>query len=123
MSLCSFHAGRCHSDPLFFVSEGSCDEVDAAKLEWANFRANMSSKSSAQEPCNLDTCYEWETCSALKKCACKAARDCPRSEANMFCVKLTRTQRTRSMDLCSMAALKCINYQFEILNEGVCESR
>ncbi|KAF3848775.1 hypothetical protein F7725_015272 [Dissostichus mawsoni] len=123
MSLCSFHAGRCHSDPLFFVSEGSCDGVDAAKLEWANFRANMSSKSSAQEPCNLDTCYDWETCSALKKCECKAARDCPGGEANMFCMKLTRTQRTRSMDLCSIAALKCINYQFEILNEGVCESR
>ncbi|KAK5900513.1 hypothetical protein CgunFtcFv8_025470 [Champsocephalus gunnari] len=124
MSLCSFHAGRCHSDPLFFVSEGSCDEVDAAKLEWANFRANMSSKSSAQEPCNLDTCYEWETCSALKKCECKATRDCPRDEANMFCVKvLTQTQRTRSMALCSIATLKCINYQFEILNEGVCVSR
>ncbi|XP_069017032.1 complement component C6 [Embiotoca jacksoni] len=119
MSPCSFHSGRCHGDPLFFVSEGECD----GKLEWAKFRAKMSSKSSVQEPCNLDTCYEWETCSASKKCECRAARNCARSEDHMFCVKLTTTQRTRSLSLCSMAALKCVNYQFEILSEGVCESR
>ncbi|XP_076613704.1 complement component C6 [Chaetodon auriga] len=123
MSLCSFHAGRCHNDPLFFVSDGACDAVDSDKLEWAKFRAKMSSKSSVQEPCDLDTCYEWETCSAFKKCECRAARDCPKAEEHMFCVKLTRTQRTRSMDLCSMAALKCSSYQFEIVNEGVCEAR
>lgn len=123
MSLCSFHAGRCHSDPLFFVSEGVCDAADSAKLEWAKFRAKMSSKSSVQQPCDLDTCYEWETCTASKKCECRAARDCPRVEEHMFCIKLTRTQRTRSMDLCSMAALKCASYQFEILNEGVCLTR
>nr|AIN76757.1 complement component 6 [Oplegnathus fasciatus] len=123
MSLCSFHAGRCHGDPLFFVSNGACDAADSAKLEWTKFRAKMSSKSSVQEPCDLDTCYEWETCSATKKCECRAARDCPRAEQHMFCLKLTRTQRTRSMDLCSMAALKCSSYEFEILNEGVCESR
>ncbi len=63
MSLCSFHAGRCHKDPLFFISEGACGVLDEAKLEWAIFRANVSSKSSVQEPCDLDTCYEWETCS------------------------------------------------------------
>ncbi|XP_044030054.1 complement component C6 isoform X1 [Siniperca chuatsi] len=123
MSLCSFHAGRCHNDPLFFVNEGACDAANSAKLEWAKFRAKMSSKSSVQQPCGLDTCYEWETCSASKKCECRAARDCPRVEEHMFCVKLTRSQRTRSMDLCSMAALKCSSYQFEILNEGACESR
>lgn len=123
MSLCSFHAGRCHGDPLFYVSDGACDGVDLAKLEWAKFRANMSSKSSVQEPCDLDTCYEWETCSASKKCECRAARDCPRVEEHMFCMKLTRTQRNRSMNLCSMTALKCASYQFEILNEGSCESR
>lgn len=63
MSPCSFHAGRCHGDPLFFVSHGACDAGDLAKLEWAMFRANMSSKSSVQEACEPDTCYEWETCS------------------------------------------------------------
>lgn len=122
MSLCSFHAGRCHGDPLFYVSDGSCEGVDSAKLEWVKFRAQVSNKSSVQEPCDLDTCFEWETCSASKKCECRAARDCPRNEEHQFCVKLTRTQRTRSMDLCSMAALKCVNYQFEILSEGSCES-
>ncbi|XP_059213661.1 complement component C6 [Centropristis striata] len=122
VSLCSFNAGRCHGDPLFFVAEGVCDSVDAAKLEWAKFRANISSKSSVQQPCDLDTCYEWETCSASKKCECKVGRDCPRDGPHTFCLNLTRTQRTRSMNLCSMAALKCINYEFEILNEGDCES-
>ncbi|XP_042365162.1 complement component C6 isoform X1 [Plectropomus leopardus] len=123
MSLCSFHAGHCHGDPIFFVNDGACDAADLAKLEWAMFRANMSSKSSVQESCDLDTCYEWETCSASKKCECRAARNCPKVDTHMFCVKLTRTQRTRSMDLCSMAALKCASYQFEIVNEGVCASR
>ncbi|KAM3599925.1 uncharacterized protein V6R79_013879 [Siganus canaliculatus] len=123
MSLCSFHAGRCHHDPLFFVNEGPCDAADLAKLEWAKFRASMSSKSSVQEPCGLDTCYEWETCSATKTCECRSARDCPRGQQHMYCLKLTRSQRTRSMDLCSMAALKCASYQFEILSEGECASR
>uniref|UniRef100_A0AAQ5YNJ5 Complement component 6 n=1 Tax=Amphiprion ocellaris TaxID=80972 RepID=A0AAQ5YNJ5_AMPOC len=124
MSLCSFHAGRCHGDPLFFISDGACDPADVAKLEWAKFRASMSSKSSVQETCDLDTCYEWETCSGEFKCECRAARDCPKVGNHvLFCVKLTRSQRTRSMDLCSMAALKCASYQFETVNEGDCASR
>ncbi|XP_034047517.1 complement component C6 [Thalassophryne amazonica] len=123
MSLCSFHVGRCYGDPLFFVIEGTCDQVDVAKQEWAKFRAKMASKSSVQVPCNLDTCYEWETCSASKTCDCRAARDCPRNEGHMFCVKLTRTQRTRSMGLCSMAAFRCAHHPLEVLSEGVCESR
>ncbi|TKS84148.1 Complement component C6 [Collichthys lucidus] len=123
MSLCSFHAGRCHNDPYFFISNGVCDPApDLAKLEWAKFRAKMASKSVVQEPCDLDTCYEWETCSASKKCECKVARNCQRNENNMFCVKLTKSQRTRSMDLCSVGALKCASYQFEIVNEGACPS-
>ncbi|KAF3702312.1 Complement component C6 Precursor [Channa argus] len=123
MSVCSFHAGLCHGDPLFYVSEGPCDASDSAQLEWAKFRAQMSAKSSVQEPCDLNKCYEWEKCSAFKKCECIAARDCPRVGTHMFCVKLISTQRTRSMNLCSMAALKCASYQFEILSEGVCESK
>uniref|UniRef100_A0A7N8YN75 Complement component 6, duplicate 1 n=1 Tax=Mastacembelus armatus TaxID=205130 RepID=A0A7N8YN75_9TELE len=123
MSLCSFHAGRCHGDPLFFVSDGTCDAIDLSKLEWAKFRAKMSAKSSVQERCDLDTCYEWETCSAFKKCECRAARDCARADKHTFCLKLTRTQRSRSMDLCSMAALKCAHYEFEILSEAACESK
>lgn len=123
MSLCSLHAGRCHGDPLLFVGDGECH---AGQLEWAKFRAKMSAKSSVRVPCDLDTCYEWETCSdspALKKCECRAARDCPGTEEHVFCVKLTRSQRTRTLDLCSLAALKCSNYELEILNEGRCESR
>nr|XP_061836788.1 complement component C6-like [Nerophis lumbriciformis] len=120
MSLCSFHAGRCHGDPLFFVSDGACDAVGQAELEWARFRATWALKSSVREPCDLNVCYEWETCSSSTKCECRAARDCPRVTDHMFCLKLTRGQMTRSMNLCSMVALKCANYQFEILNEGAC---
>uniref|UniRef100_A0AAQ4PMH9 Complement component 6, duplicate 2 n=1 Tax=Gasterosteus aculeatus aculeatus TaxID=481459 RepID=A0AAQ4PMH9_GASAC len=124
MSLCSFRAGRCHGDPLFFVAEGACDAVDSAKLEWAKFRANMSSKSSVQTPCDLDTCYDWETCSASKTCVCKEARTCPpQGPEKTFCVKLKTIRKSRSMSLCLIAALKCVNTQIEILNEGVCESR
>ena len=68
-------------------------------------------------------CVNLHLSSEFKKCECRAARDCPKTGGHNFCVKLTRSQRTRSLDLCSMAALKCASYQFEILNEGVCESR
>uniref|UniRef100_A0A1A7WWC9 Complement component 6 n=2 Tax=Iconisemion striatum TaxID=60296 RepID=A0A1A7WWC9_9TELE len=119
MSLCSFHAARCHGDPLLYINEGACNPADVTKVEWARFRAKMSSKSSVQVPCDLDMCYDWETCSAMKKCQCKAARECPRTGEHMFCVKLT-AQMTRSLTLCSMAALKCINQPLEILNEGDC---
>ena len=61
--------------------------------------------------------------SAFKTCECRAARDCERSNEHMFCVKLTRSQRNRDLDLCSMAALKCASYEFEILGEGACASR
>uniref|UniRef100_A0A674NEW6 Complement component 6, duplicate 1 n=2 Tax=Takifugu rubripes TaxID=31033 RepID=A0A674NEW6_TAKRU len=123
VSLCTFHVGRCHGDPLFFISEGVCDPAVSGKLEWIKFRAQMSSKSPVRQMCGLDTCYQWETCVASKKCECKSARNCERDEQQMFCIKLTRSPRARSMDLCSMAALKCANYDFEILSEGVCESR
>lgn len=63
MSLCSFQAGLCHNDPLFFIHERPCNPADVAKLEWAKFRASVASKSSVRQPCGLDTCYLWETCS------------------------------------------------------------
>uniref|UniRef100_A0A8C5GZL1 Sushi domain-containing protein n=1 Tax=Gouania willdenowi TaxID=441366 RepID=A0A8C5GZL1_GOUWI len=123
MSLCSFHAGRCHDDPLFFVSEGVCDSSDLQKLDWIQFRANMSSKSSVQEPCDLNTCYEWETCTAEKQCACRLALECPKDGTHMFCVKVGRSQRTLSLNVCRVATLKCSNSQLEIVNEGNCEAR
>lgn len=61
--------------------------------------------------------------SASQKCVCKAARNCERAQQQMFCVQLSRSPRPRSLDLCSMAALKCANYQLEIVSEGVCASR
>lgn len=58
---------------------------------------------------------------ASKSCQCKTIPECPRTGPHMFCVKLS-AQRTRSVTLCATAALRCGNHQFEILNEGVCES-
>ncbi|XP_023281375.1 complement component C6 isoform X2 [Seriola lalandi dorsalis] len=122
MSFCSFLSGRCHGDPLFFISKGTCDKVDLGQLEWAKFRAEMSSKSTVQVPCDLDTCYEWETCSASKKCVCRSIRECPTDQQHAFCVKLKGIQTTRSLELCPMASLKCASREFEIVNEGACVS-
>uniref|UniRef100_A0A3B5LD03 Complement component 6, duplicate 1 n=1 Tax=Xiphophorus couchianus TaxID=32473 RepID=A0A3B5LD03_9TELE len=123
MSLCSFHAGRCHGDPLFYISEGVCNSVEPAKLERAKFRAKMSPRSSLHVPCDLDTCYDWETCSASKKCQCKAPLDCPKTSDQMFCVKLKPMQMIRSISLCALGAISCSGFEYEILNEGICQSR
>uniref|UniRef100_A0A096MB53 Complement C6 n=1 Tax=Poecilia formosa TaxID=48698 RepID=A0A096MB53_POEFO len=77
--------------------------------------------SSLHVPCDLDSCYDWETCSASKKCQCKAALDCPRTSDLMFCVKLKPMQMIRSMSLCTLAAITCSGREHEILNEGVCQ--
>lgn len=59
ISFCSFHADRCHGDKLHFINNGPCK----GDVNWARFRASISEKSSVQQPCGSDTCYEWETCS------------------------------------------------------------
>uniref|UniRef100_A0A8C7YV13 Complement component 6, duplicate 1 n=1 Tax=Oryzias sinensis TaxID=183150 RepID=A0A8C7YV13_9TELE len=123
MSLCSFYAGRCHGDPLFFVSEGACDPEDSSKLEQAKFRAQMSSKSSVHTPCGPDTCYDWETCSATKQCSCKKPRECAGYEGQMFCVRMSVSQSTLSVNLCQMGLIRCNNRAFEIVGEGACASR
>ncbi|XP_070990999.1 complement component C6-like [Oncorhynchus clarkii lewisi] len=120
MSYCGFHSARCHGDQLFFMNVGPCDE-DVVSLDWAKFRVSMAAKSSVQEPCDSDTCYEWESCTESKQCLCKVPRDCPKEGEHMFCVKLLKTQSKRSVNLCFMAAIKCRKMEFEILNEGLCE--
>ncbi|KAA0720004.1 Complement component C6 [Triplophysa tibetana] len=121
MSSCVFHAGRCRGDPLYFMNNGPC-KTDAFSLDWAKFRARVSEQSSVQDPCGADTCYEWESCSVSNKCECKLPKDCSRDGKHVYCLKLLRTQSTRSMNLCFMAALKCNKMEFEILNEGPCPS-
>lgn len=153
MSLCAFHADRCHGDRLYFMNKGPC-KTDADSLDWAKFRASVSKHSSVQEPCGSDTCYEWETCSGtdfitnpyvihpfsskasliciqLKTCffflvsttcECKIPRDCSKDGKQMYCLKIVRTQSTRSMSLCFMAAMKCSKIEFELLHEGPCAS-
>ncbi|XP_050948615.1 complement component C6 [Labeo rohita] len=121
MSLCAFHAGRCHGDRLYFMNNGPC-KTDAGSLDWAKFRASVSEKSSVREPCGLDTCYEWETCSVSNTCECKIPRECARDGKQMYCLKIVRTQSTRSLSLCFMAAMKCSKMEFELLHEGPCAS-
>lgn len=53
-------------------------------------------------------------------CECKIPRDCSRDGKQMYCLKLVRTQSTRSMNLCFMAAMKCSKMEFELLHEGPC---
>ncbi|KAK9955305.1 hypothetical protein ABG768_015187 [Culter alburnus] len=121
MSLCAFHADRCHGDRLYFMNKGPC-KTDADSLDWAKFRASVSKQSSVQEPCGSDTCYEWETCSVSNTCECKIPRDCSKDGKQMYCLKIVRTQSTRSMNLCFMAAMKCSKIEFELLYEGPCAS-
>ncbi|XP_062867448.1 complement component C6 isoform X1 [Trichomycterus rosablanca] len=119
MSVCGFHAGRCHGDKLHFMNDGAC-KGDVASLDWARFRARLAEKSAVQQPCGADTCYEWETCSALEKCVCKPPRDCPQEARHMYCVNIRRQKRQRTMNQCSMAAMKCGGIDLEILHEGEC---
>ncbi|XP_071011444.1 complement component C6 [Oncorhynchus clarkii lewisi] len=119
MSYCGFHLGCCHGDQLFSMNVGPCDK-DVVSLDWAKFSATMSAKSSVQEPCNSDICYECKSCTEYKQCLCEVPQDCPEGE-HMFCVKMLKNQSKRSMALCSMAAIKCRKMVFEILNEGLCE--
>uniref|UniRef100_A0A673JFH2 Complement component C6-like n=1 Tax=Sinocyclocheilus rhinocerous TaxID=307959 RepID=A0A673JFH2_9TELE len=121
ISLCAFCADRCHGDRLYFMNNGLC-KTDAGSLDWAKFRANVSEQSSVQEPCGLDTCYEWETCSVSKTCECKIPRECSKDGKQMYCLKIVRTQSTRSLNLCFMAAMKCSKMEFELLHEGPCAS-
>ncbi|KAJ7988450.1 hypothetical protein DPEC_G00323670 [Dallia pectoralis] len=120
MSSCGFHAGRCHGDQLFFMNTGPC-VADAAGLDWARFRASMAARSSVREPCGSDTCYEWESCTESKQCACKPPTGCPKEGKHTFCVEMLKTKTKRSMNLCTMVTLKCRQMAFEILNEGLCE--
>ncbi|KAL6469914.1 hypothetical protein MHYP_G00210330 [Metynnis hypsauchen] len=121
MSFCAFHAGRCHGDKLHFMNDGLC-KSDVASLDWAKFRASVSEKSSVQEPCGSNTCYEWETCSESTTCVCKYPRDCGKNEEHVYCLNILRLQRKRAMNLCSMAAMKCQGYEFEVLNDDECKS-
>ncbi|KTF82260.1 hypothetical protein cypCar_00035313 [Cyprinus carpio] len=45
ISLCAFHADRCHGDRLYFVNNGPC-KTDAGSLDWAS----VSEQNSVQEP-------------------------------------------------------------------------
>lgn len=119
MSLCAFHADRCHGNRLYFMNNGPC-KSDARSLDWAKFRASVSEQSSVQEPCGSDTCYEWENCSVSKTCECKIPRECSKDGKQIYCLKIVRTQSTRSMNLCFMAAMKCSSIEFELLHEGPC---
>ncbi|KAK7895739.1 hypothetical protein WMY93_021064 [Mugilogobius chulae] len=120
MSLCSFHTGRCHGDPLVYLSDGPCDDLDSAKVDWARFRAKMAEKSSVHQPCDLDTCYDWEKCTASKKCECKKIRDCPSDAPQTFCVHIIVLQTSRSMSLCALAAMRCAKHQLHF-TDGPCE--
>lgn len=120
MSLCAFTTGRCHGDPLFYIADGQCEDLDQDKLDWSRFRAKMASKSSVHRSCDLDTCYDWEKCSASKRCECRSLGECSRDMASVFCVTITMIQMTRSLSLCALGAMRCAGHQLEIVNEGKC---
>lgn len=87
MSLCAFHADRCHGDRLYFMNNGPC-KTDAGSLDWAKFRANVSEQSSVREPCGSDTCYEWETCSGTDLITNPYVTCYFRIKASLVCIQL-----------------------------------
>lgn len=121
ISLCTFTTGRCHGDPLFYIRDGNCDSLDQDKLDWTRFRAKMAAKSSVHQSCDLDTCYDWEKCSASKRCECVSLRDCPKALVPVFCVSVAVIHMTRALSLCAIGAMRCAGHQLEIIGEGECE--
>ncbi|XP_072309417.1 complement component C6-like [Eucyclogobius newberryi] len=119
MSLCAFHTGRCHGDHLYYISDSKCDGLDPAKLDWGRFRAKMAAKSSVHQSCDLDTCYEWEKCSASHKCEIRRAQDCPSDAPALFCVTFTALQMTRPLSLCALSIMRYAGHQMEV-SEGPC---
>ncbi|KAG2466611.1 CO6 protein, partial [Polypterus senegalus] len=62
-SPCTFYASKCLGKTLHFVNEGPC-ALDVNQ-EWSQFRSSMAAKSTKQEACKYDTCYDWERCSGM----------------------------------------------------------
>ncbi|XP_028661345.1 complement component C6 [Erpetoichthys calabaricus] len=116
-SACTIYASKCLGKTLHFVKEGPC-AVDVNQ-EWSQFRSSMAAKSTKQEACKFDTCYDWEKCTG-SKCECLLPYNCPKDGKLLFCVETGTSKTKRTLNLCSLGAIKCSRMQINVLHEGQC---
>ncbi|KAM3937274.1 complement component C6 [Leptodactylus fuscus] len=117
MSQCHFLAQRCQgTKQLQFASNGACTDVNQ---NWARDRIALSVRSTKREPCGLDLCYDWEQC-AGSQCACLVPYKCPENNDQLYCIKVGAAGRKRTVNLCSLGAIKCSSLKSEMLHDGAC---
>lgn len=119
-SACKFLAEKCLNNNRFhFVHTGSCQE--GPQLEWGLERLRLALNSTKRVSCGYDTCYDWEQCSAhTSNCVCLLPPQCPKDGSQLYCVKLGSSTRGRTVDICTVGAVRCANRKMEILNPGRC---
>lgn len=119
-SACKFLAEKClNSNQFHFVHAGSCQE--GPQLEWGLERLKLAMKSTKRVPCGYDTCYDWEKCSAhTSNCVCLLPPQCPKDENQLHCVKMGSSMRGKTVNICTLGAVRCANRKVEILNPGRC---
>lgn len=119
-SACKFLAEKClNSNQFHFVHVGSCQE--GPQLEWGLERLKLAMKSTKRVPCGYDTCYDWEKCSDhTSNCVCLLPPQCPKDENQLHCVKMGSSMRGKTVNICTVGAVRCANRKVEILNPGRC---
>ncbi|KAG9488451.1 hypothetical protein GDO78_007972 [Eleutherodactylus coqui] len=117
MSQCRFLAERCQGTKnLQFLNNGACQAVN---LNWARDRKSLSAKSTKRDPCGYDFCYDWERCSDAQ-CFCLLPSQCPENKEQLFCIKTGSSGRQRTVNLCSLGAIKCTKLKAEMMHDGAC---
>lgn len=119
-SACKFLAEKClNSNQFHFVHAGSCQE--GPQLEWGLERLKLALNSTQRVSCGHDTCYDWEKCSAhTSNCICLLPPQCPKDENQLYCVKMGSSTRGRTVNICTVGAVRCASRKVEILNAGRC---
>uniref|UniRef100_A0A8C2N3Q3 Complement component C6 n=1 Tax=Cricetulus griseus TaxID=10029 RepID=A0A8C2N3Q3_CRIGR len=119
-SACKFLAEKCLNNNQFhFVHAGSCQE--GPQLEWGLERLQLALNSTKRVSCGYDTCYDWEKCSAhTSKCVCLLPPQCSKDGNQLYCVKMGSSARGKTVNICTVGAVRCANRKVEILNPGRC---
>ncbi|MEE6458112.1 hypothetical protein FKM82_000180 [Ascaphus truei] len=117
MSSCQYMAERClGKKQLHYLNSGPCQSVH---LNWVHERITLSATSSKKEPCGYDFCYDWEKCSE-SQCFCLLPYQCPDNKAQLYCIKIGSAGRQRTVNICSLGAMKCAKMKAEILYNSEC---
>ncbi|XP_069602008.1 complement component C6 [Ranitomeya imitator] len=118
MSQCRFLAERCQgTKQLQFINNGICNDVN---LNWARDRKSLSTSSTKREECGYDFCYDWERCTG-SQCLCLLPPQCPENNERLFCIKTGSSGKRRTVNLCSLGAIKCSKLKSELMHDGACE--